>query len=153
MHPELPGKLQKRRRNSWASGFGTSGSPDIAHFEDYLNRQGTIILKFFLNVSRKEQKKRFMQRLDRPEKNWKFSASDVRERKCWNDYMHAFEEAIRATASKQAPCMWCRQTTNGSPGLVVAAAIVEVVRKALGPRVSQSRRAEKEGAGGGSPGA
>ena len=54
---------------------------DIAHFEDYLTRQGTIVLKFFLNVSREEQKKRFMQRLERSEKNWKFSASDVHERK------------------------------------------------------------------------
>src|SRR6516225_5334506 len=67
---------------------------DIAHFEDYLTRQGTIILKFFLNLSRKEQKKRFMERLDRPNKHWKFSTSDVHERKFWADYMHAFEEAI-----------------------------------------------------------
>ena len=76
---------------------------DIAHFEDYLTRQGTIVLKFFLNLSREEQKKRFMQRLERPEKNWKFSASDVHERKFSDDYMHAFEETIRGTASKQAP--------------------------------------------------
>src|SRR6201985_2149370 len=62
---------------------------DIAHFEDYLTRQGTIILKFFLNVSRDEQKKRFMQRLDRPDKHWKFSAADVRERAYWNDYTQA----------------------------------------------------------------
>ena len=67
---------------------------DIAHFEDYLARQGTKVLKFFLNVSLKEQKKRFIQRLDEPEKNWKFSASDVREREFWSDYMRAFEEAI-----------------------------------------------------------
>ena len=76
---------------------------DIANFEDYLTRQGTIILKFFLNVSRKEQKNRFMERLDKPEKHWKFSASDVSERKFWPEYMHAFEETIRGTASKYAP--------------------------------------------------
>ncbi len=71
---------------------------DIAHFEDYLTRQGTIILKFFLNLSRKEQKKRFMDRLDKPDKHWKFSTADVHERRFWDDYMHAFEEAIRVTA-------------------------------------------------------
>jgi PPK2 family polyphosphate:nucleotide phosphotransferase len=76
---------------------------DIAHFEDYLTRPGTIILMFFLNLSRKEQKKRFMERLDRSDKHWKFSTSDVHERRFWGDYMRAFEEAIRATASKRAP--------------------------------------------------
>ena len=76
---------------------------DIVQFEDYLTRQGTVILKFFLNVSRKEQKKRFLERLDHPEKRWKFSDADIRERKYWDDYMHAYEEAIRATASKHAP--------------------------------------------------
>ncbi|HEX8801753.1 MAG TPA: PPK2 family polyphosphate kinase, partial [Terriglobales bacterium] len=76
---------------------------DIAHFEDYLTRQGVVILKFFLHMSREEQKKRFMRRLDTPEKNWKFSASDVHERKFWGDYMRAYEEAIRATATKHAP--------------------------------------------------
>ena len=76
---------------------------DIEQFEDYLTRQGTVILKFFLNVSRKEQKKRFLERLDQPDKRWKFSASDIEERKYWGDYMDAYEQAIRATASKNAP--------------------------------------------------
>jgi len=98
---------------------------DIAHFEDYLARQGTIVLKFFLNVSRKEQKKRFMERLDKPEKNWKFSASDVQERQYWDDYMHAFEEAIRATASKQAPWYVVPADNKGFARLVVARALIE----------------------------
>jgi PPK2 family polyphosphate:nucleotide phosphotransferase len=102
---------------------------DIARFEDYLTRQGTVILKFFLNVSRQEQKKRFMERLDNPEKNWKFSAADVRERKFWNDYMHAFEEAIRATASKQAPWFVVPADNKWFTRLLVAAAIVEAVEK------------------------
>ena len=102
---------------------------DIAHFEDYLTRQGTIVLKFFLNVSRKEQKKRFMERLDRPEKNWKFSASDVHERKYWGDYIHAFEEAISATASKQAPWYVVPADNKWFTRLVVAAAIVEAVEQ------------------------
>jgi PPK2 family polyphosphate:nucleotide phosphotransferase len=100
---------------------------DIAHFEDYLTRQGTIILKFFLHLSRKEQKKRFMQRLDRPEKNWKFSTSDVLERRFWDDYMHAFEQAIRATASKRAPWYVVPADNKWFTRLVVAAAIVQAV--------------------------
>ena len=102
---------------------------DIAHFEDYLTRQGTIILKFFLNLSRKEQKRRFMERLDRPDKHWKFSPSDVHERKFWADYMNAFEEAIRATASKRAPWYVVPADNKWFTRLVVAAAIVEVVEK------------------------
>jgi PPK2 family polyphosphate:nucleotide phosphotransferase len=102
---------------------------DIAHFEDYLGRQGVIVLKFFLNVSRQEQKKRFMKRLDTPEKNWKFSASDVQERGFWNDYMHAYEEAIRATASKQAPWFVVPADNKWFTRLVVASAIVEAVEQ------------------------
>ena len=100
---------------------------DIAHFEDYLTRQGTIVLKFFLHVSRKEQKKRFMERLDRPDKHWKFSPSDVHERKFWGDYMHAFQEAIRATASKRAPWYVVPADNKWFTRLLVAAAIVEAV--------------------------
>ena len=76
---------------------------DIANIESYLTRQGTMILKFFLHVSRDEQKKRFMERLDTPEKSWKFSLADIQERDYWDDYMHAFEEAIQATAGELAP--------------------------------------------------
>jgi PPK2 family polyphosphate:nucleotide phosphotransferase len=102
---------------------------DIAHFEDYLTRQGVIILKFFLQVSRQEQKKRFMKRLDTPEKNWKFSASDVHERKFWGDYMRAYEEAVRATASKHAPWFVVPADNKWFTRLVVAAAIVEAVEQ------------------------
>jgi PPK2 family polyphosphate:nucleotide phosphotransferase len=102
---------------------------DIAHFEDYLSRQGTIILKFFLHVSRAEQKKRFMQRLERPQKHWKFSAADIRERGFWADYMHAFEEAIRATATPRAPWFVVPADNKWFSRLIVAAAIVEAVEK------------------------
>jgi PPK2 family polyphosphate:nucleotide phosphotransferase len=102
---------------------------DIAHFEDYLTRQGTVVLKFFLYLSRKEQKKRFMERLDRPDKHWKFSASDVHERKFWGDYMHAFQEAIRTTASKRAPWYVVPADNKWFTRLIVAAAIVEAIEK------------------------
>jgi PPK2 family polyphosphate:nucleotide phosphotransferase len=102
---------------------------DIAHFEDYLARQGVVILKFFLHVSREEQKKRFMKRLDTPEKNWKFSASDVHERQFWGDYMRAYEDAIRGTASKHAPWFVVPADKKWFTRLVVAAAIVEAVEQ------------------------
>jgi PPK2 family polyphosphate:nucleotide phosphotransferase len=102
---------------------------DIARFENYLSRQGVIILKFFLYLSRKEQKKRFLERLDKPAKHWKFSASDVRERRFWGDYMRAFEEAIQATASQAAPWYVVPADNKWFTRLVVAAAIVEVVEK------------------------
>jgi PPK2 family polyphosphate:nucleotide phosphotransferase len=100
---------------------------DIAHFEEYLTRQGMTVLKFFLHLSRKEQKKRFMARLDKPEKHWKFSTSDIHERQFWDDYMHAFEEAIRATASKHAPWFVVPADNKWFTRLVVAAAIVMTV--------------------------
>src|SRR5262249_39176802 len=89
----------------------------------------TIVLKFFLNVSRKEQKSRFMERLNNPKKHWKFSASDVHERKFWSDYMHAFEEAIRATASKKAPWYVVPADNKWFTRLFVAAAIVTAVEE------------------------
>lgn len=76
---------------------------DINNFEKHMARNGTIILKFFLHVSRDEQKKRFLERLEDPEKHWKFSAQDLNERQYWNDYMRAYEEALEATSTKWAP--------------------------------------------------
>ena len=115
---------------------------DIAHFEGYAARQGIKILKFFLHVSRNEQKKRFLERLDEPEKNWKFSASDVQERKFWSDYMHAFEEAIRATASKHAPWFVVPADNKWFTRLVVAAAIVDAMENLnlAYPKVDAAKR-------------
>src|SRR5262249_2881057 len=76
---------------------------DINSFEHHLARNGTVILKFFLNVSKDEQKRRFLERLERPEKNWKFSPSDIAERGHWDDYMCAYEDALSATSTKWAP--------------------------------------------------
>jgi polyphosphate kinase 2 (PPK2 family) len=117
---------------------------DIAHFEDYLARQGVVILKFFLQVSREEQKKRFMKRLDTPEKNWKFSASDVHERKFWDDYMRAYQEAIRGTATKHAPWFVVPADKRWFTRLVVAAAIVEAVEQLdlSYPKVDEQKKKE-----------
>jgi PPK2 family polyphosphate:nucleotide phosphotransferase len=128
VHQELL-KAQKIPPKLVGKGIWDERLADIARFEDYLTRQGVVILKFYLNLSRKEQKKRFMQRLDKPEKNWKFSASDVRERRYWDEYMHAYEEAIRATASKEAPWHVVPADNKWFTRLAVAAAIVEAVEK------------------------
>jgi polyphosphate kinase 2 (PPK2 family) len=88
-----------------------------------------LIVKFFLNVSRDEQKRRFMERLERPAKNWKFSASDVKERAYWEQYMNAYEEAIRATASKHAPWYVVPADKKWFTRTVVAAAIVDAIER------------------------
>lgn len=117
---------------------------DMARFEDYADRQGIKILKCFLHVSREEQKKRFIERLDEPEKNWKFSESDVQERKFWGDYMAAYEAAIKATASKQAPWYVLPADHKWFSRLVVAAIIVDALGN-LGlayPKVDAARKKE-----------
>jgi PPK2 family polyphosphate:nucleotide phosphotransferase len=117
---------------------------DIASFERYLAHNGTLVLKFFLNVSRREQKRRFMERLDEPEKNWKFSAADVKERGHWRAYMHAYEEAIRATATKHAPWYVVPADNKWYTRLVVAAAVVEAL-EGLGlhyPKLDTAQRRE-----------
>jgi PPK2 family polyphosphate:nucleotide phosphotransferase len=76
---------------------------EINHFEQYLVQNGTVVLKFFLNVSREEQKKRFLERVNQPEKNWKFSAADVRERQYWDDYQAAYQEMFIHTSTQWAP--------------------------------------------------
>jgi PPK2 family polyphosphate:nucleotide phosphotransferase len=117
---------------------------DIAHMEDYLTRQGTIILKFFLYVSPAEQRKRLLERLNTPEKQWKFSLADIRERRHWDDYMHAFEEAIRATATKHAPWYVVPADNKWFTRLIVAAAIVEAVENLdlSYPKVDDAKKKE-----------
>ena len=100
---------------------------DINAFERYFARQGFVILKFFLHVSRAEQRQRFLKRLDDPEKHWKFSAADVAERRHWDDYMRAYEDAIAATASKHAPWYVVPADHKWFTRLVVAAAIVDAL--------------------------
>lgn len=93
----LPPKI-KNDKKIWQKRFG-----QIRSFEDYLAENGVHVLKFFLNVSKDEQKKRFLKRIDTPEKNWKFSAQDAKERGFWDDYMRAYEDALQNTSTKNAP--------------------------------------------------
>jgi PPK2 family polyphosphate:nucleotide phosphotransferase len=100
---------------------------DIRSFERYLSRNGVVIRKFFLHVSKSEQKKRFLERLDTPQKNWKFSANDIKEREFWNDYMKAYEDMICNTASKDAPWYVVPADNKWFTRVVVAAAVVETL--------------------------
>ena len=117
---------------------------DIAAFERYLSRQGFVVLKFFLHVSRKEQEKRFLERLDRPEKNWKFSMADVREREHWNDYQSAYQDMIRATATPHAPWYVVPADRKWFTRLVVAGAIHDALDrlKLAYPTVSEAKKLE-----------
>ena len=117
---------------------------DICHFESYLSRNGTLVRKFFLNVSRKEQAKRFKARLDDPEKNWKFSAADIKERAHWREYQHAYEDMIRRTATPEAPWYVVPADRKWFTRLVVAAAIADGLASLdlEYPRVSKAQRQE-----------
>ena len=102
---------------------------DINNFERYLTRNGIAVVKFFLHLSKKEQKRRFMERLDTADKNWKFSAADVREREFWDDYQQAYEDAIRHTASAHAPWYVVPADHKWFTRLVVAQVVVDVLKK------------------------
>ena len=119
-------------------------SEDIVNIERYLERNGTLILKFFLNLSRGEQKKRFLARLETPEKNWKFSTADARERGFWQQYMAAYEDMIRRTASEHAPWYVVPADNKWFTRLVVAAAVVEAMAglDLAYPEVGPQKRAE-----------
>lgn len=115
---------------------------DMCRFEDYLARNGIAVRKFFLNLSKEEQRRRFMKRLDEPQKNWKFSAADVRERKYWDDYMKAFDDLIRNTARPHAPWYVVPADHKWFTRLVVGSAIVETLKdlKLAYPKVDPERR-------------
>jgi PPK2 family polyphosphate:nucleotide phosphotransferase len=119
---------------------------DIRAFERHLTRSGTVIRKFFLNVSKKEQKKRFLKRLEEPEKNWKFSPSDVREREFWNDYHHAYEDMIRNTASKHSPWYVVPADHKWFTHLVISTVIVDALESLdlAYPKVDAKKRKELE---------
>ena len=126
VHPELLTRAHLPKgldgKDIWQHRFD-----DIRSFERHLARNGTLILKFFLNVSRKEQRQRFLDRIDLPAKRWKFSMSDVTERKLWPKYMTAYEEAIRETSRPEAPWYVLPADNKWFTRLVAAAALVEAL--------------------------
>jgi PPK2 family polyphosphate:nucleotide phosphotransferase len=143
VHPEIlgaqrlpPAAMSKR---IWEERF-----EDITAFERHLRRNGVAVLKFFLHVSKAEQKKRFLERLDTPSKNWKFSAGDVREREHWREYMAAYEDMIRHTATPDAPWYVVPADHKWFTRLIVAAAVADTM-KGLGlhfPTIDRDKRKE-----------
>ena len=129
-------------------GIWTQRYEDINAFERYLARNGFPVLKFFLNVSKKEQKKRFLERLDEPEKNWKFSLGDVHEREYWDEYRKAYEEAIAATSTPWAPWFVVPADHKWFTRLVVAGAIVAELEKLdlRYPKLDKAKRKELDAA-------
>ena len=145
VHPEV---LERQRipqecvtRKIWSERF-----EDVVAFERYLTRNGVVILKFFLHVSREEQRRRFIARIDTPEKQWKFSAADVRERAHWDDYMDAYEDMIRHTATTHAPWYVVPADNKWYTRVVVASAIVEALESLdlKFPRVTMAKKRELE---------
>jgi PPK2 family polyphosphate:nucleotide phosphotransferase len=126
VHPEflakqkLPPKLVGK--NIWEERF-----EDIRNFEQYLARNGVVVRKFFLHVSKKEQKQRFLDRIEDPLKNWKFSSNDANERDFWDDYMQAYEQMIQETATKEAPWYVVPADNKWFTRVVVAGAVIDTL--------------------------
>jgi PPK2 family polyphosphate:nucleotide phosphotransferase len=143
VHPEI---LKKQRtppplvgKKIWEERF-----EDIRCFERHLARSGTVIRKFFLHVSKKEQKKRFLARLEEPEKNWKFSAADIKERQCWDAYQDAYEDMIGNTATEHAPWYVVPADNKWFTRLVISTVIVDTLEslKLSYPKVDDAKKKE-----------
>jgi len=143
VHPEFLAaqKLPKEcvSKNIWDERF-----QDIRGLESYLHRNGTIVRKFFLHLSKEEQQKRFLARLDNPDKNWKYSASDAKERGFWDDYQKAYEEMIRETSTEDSPWYVVPADNKWFTRIVVAAAVIDALASLdlHYPKVSEAKRKE-----------
>jgi len=126
VHPEFLGK-QKLPSQLVTKKIWDERYEDIRNFEAYLSRNGVAVCKFFLHVSKQEQKRRFLERLDNPEKHWKFSTADARERGYWKDYMAAYEDMIRATATEAAPWYVVPADNKWFTRIAVACAIIDTM--------------------------
>ena len=131
VHPELllkeqlPGihDVKKIKKTFWEHRYES-----IRNFEKHLTDTGTVIIKFFLNVSKGEQKERFLKRIDNPKKNWKFSAGDIEERKYWDDYMDAYEKAIKETATESSPWYIVPADKKWFTRIVISTIILETLK-------------------------
>jgi len=143
VHPELLAKekipASLVTRHIWDERF-----EDIRNFESYLHRNGIVIVKFFLHLSKGEQKKRFLERADDPDKNWKFSGSDMAERAYWNDYQAAYQDMIRNTATRENPWHIIPADNKWFSRLVVAATVIETLAglDLAYPKVDEAQLAE-----------
>ena len=147
VHPEIL-KSQKTPPSLVGKKIWKERFEDICCFERHMARSGTVIRKFFLNLSKKEQKKRFLARLDHPEKNWKFSAADIHERKCWDDYQDAYEDMIRNTSTEAAPWYVVPADNKWFTRLVVSCVLVDTLESLnlSYPKVDPAKQKELEAA-------
>ncbi len=145
VHPEYLNaqRLPNNGNNIWKKRF-----QDIVNFEKYLSNNGIVVIKFFLHVSKKEQKKRFLERLDKTEKNWKFSEADVKERQHWDDYMEAYEDLIQNTASDYAPWYVVPANNKWYTRAIVAGAVIDALDslKLEFPKLSKEKLADLKAA-------
>jgi len=143
VHEEIL-KTQKIPENLITEDIWEDRLKDIRNFESYLNKNGTLVVKIFLHVSKKEQKKRFLERIETPEKNWKFSTADLSERKFWKQYMAAYEDMIRKTASDESPWYVVPADNKRYARIMVAAAILRALdsMELAYPTISEAKVAE-----------
>jgi PPK2 family polyphosphate:nucleotide phosphotransferase len=135
---ELPPKLVDKK-HFWRDRYRS-----IANLEDHPHRNGTRVVKFFLHLSKEEQKKRFLKRIDDPQKNWKFSADDIKERKYWKQYMTAYEECLSATSTHTAPWYIVPADDKENTGLIISQIVLDALEglKMAYPKTSPERRRE-----------
>jgi len=147
VHPDIL-KSQKMPPSLVSKKIWDERFEDICDFERHMTRNGTVIRKFFLNLSKKEQKQRFLARLEEPEKNWKFSAADIHERKYWDDYQDAYEDMIRNTATENAPWYVVPADNKWFTRMVVSTVLVDTLENLdlSYPKVDPAKRKELEAA-------
>jgi len=144
VHPEilaaegLPDELADEK-NIWRDRYAS-----VVHMEDHLHRNGTRVVKFFLHISKEEQRRRFLERIDNPEKNWKFNQADVEERKLWRQYMDVYEKCLSATSSKQAPWYVVPADDKKNARLIVSQVLLNLLEnlKMRYPETTEARREE-----------
>ncbi len=143
VHPEIL-ERQQLPSNLKGKGIWKRRFQEINNFEEYLVHNGTLVLKFFLNVSKEEQKQRFLERIERPEKNWKFSSADAQERQRWNDYQAAYEDMLNHTSTEHAPWYVVPADHKWFSRIAVGAVILQTLRglKLAYPTIDEAHRQE-----------
>jgi PPK2 family polyphosphate:nucleotide phosphotransferase len=144
VHPELLAGEKLAPKRSAQKRFWQDRYRSIVDWEKHLHRNGTRVIKFFLHLSKAEQRRRFLARIDEPDKNWKFSQADAAERKFWNQYQAAYEDCLRATSTKSAPWHVVPADDKYNARLIIARIVIEALRSLdlSYPRVTPSRRSE-----------
>jgi polyphosphate kinase 2 (PPK2 family) len=148
VHPEYLGAQRLPEANAGSKEFWEQRLRSIRDHEAHLQRNGTVVVKFFLHVSKDEQRQRFLDRIDHADKNWKFSVGDVEERKHWDAYMHAYEQALSATSTRQSPWYVVPADDKKNARLIISC-IVNQTLESLGlayPKLDRRRVAELKAA-------